>query len=99
MVEPGLATQEDFKEINEEVKLRDLITPLRYSMHGPNLEPVSVVRSSDFDALRDAYISDVLPDFVGYCGLCHGMVNTGQQFMRVEKGNAFPVLTHIVCEE
>lgn len=95
VTEPNIATQEDFNEINGEIKQRELITPLRYRAAGIG----TVVASGAFDRLRDAYLKVVLPTFVSVCSLCGGDVYDSEQFMRREMGGQFPMISHMVCEE
>lgn len=93
ITEPGIVTQDDFKQVYEEGRIRSLVTPMRY--HAGTIG--SVVMSSAFDQLRDAYLSAIQITYVGVCTLCKGEVNTAQQFIRT--GTVWPSVTHMVCEE
>lgn len=96
MVEPMIATQDDFSIESEEGKLRMIVTPMRYHAVGIG----SVVSSNAFDRLRDDYLKLRDNIYLDNCGLCGGDVTTQQQFVRTERSFAeFPVLTHLVCEE
>lgn len=95
MNEPGIAGQDDFQQISEEVKIRELITPLRYHAVGIG----SVVASGAFDRLRDAYLRATQINHVGTCSLCHGDVTTGEQFLRTDIDKMMPTISHIRCEE
>lgn len=96
MIEPGIVTQDDFENLNEEVKLREITTPMRYRQPGMDH---SVVRADAFDRLRDAYLAALEVPFVGTCSLCQGDINTAEQFLCKDVGKMLPQVTHVICDE
>lgn len=98
MIEPQLATQDDYEQTKNEMYVRALITPMRY--HAINIG--SVVVSGAFDRLREEYLKATQSTYVGKCRLCKGDVTTAQQFMRVQPHavvSKLPFVTHMICEE